>query len=121
LNPKNRTLRAEVELPNLDEILRPGMYAYASLFVDHPVWALPSSAIESKDDGCFCYIVKNGTAGPTPLRIGARHGELVDVLKKRISGGDQQGENSWVDLSGDEQIVKNYTAVFGNGMLTGTH
>jgi HlyD family secretion protein len=106
LNPANRTLRAEIEVPNTaDEALRPGMYAFAKLFVDHAVWAVPASAIERKDDGCFFYsMMKDGKTARTQVRIGAHQGALVEVLKKNMPSAE--GENSWTDLSGEETIVR---------------
>ena len=43
LNVKSRTLRAEIDLPNPDSQLLPGMYAYAKVIIERPgVRALPS-------------------------------------------------------------------------------
>jgi len=111
LNPKNRTLRAEIELPNTEDgVLRPGMYAFATLLVDHTIWAVPASAIEHKDDGCFCYqITTNGPATLLPVRIGTRHGDMVEVLKKNQPATEPDGHDSWVDLTGKEPIVRDYT------------
>src|SRR2546421_2943421 len=35
LDPKTRTLRTEIDLPNRDGRLRPGMYTYATLTATH--------------------------------------------------------------------------------------
>ena len=46
LNIKSRTLRAEIDLPNPDSQLLPGMYAYAKVIIERPgVRALPVSAL----------------------------------------------------------------------------
>ena len=50
LDPNNRTLRAEIELPNPNGDLRPGMYAYANITVDNPnTWTLPVAAVHQDD------------------------------------------------------------------------
>ena len=42
LNMKSRTLRAEVDLPNPESQLLPGMYAYVKVIIERPdVQALP--------------------------------------------------------------------------------
>src|SRR5262249_13129619 len=45
LNTKSRTVRVEIDLPNTDSKILPGMYAYASIPIERPnVWTLPRSA-----------------------------------------------------------------------------
>jgi multidrug efflux pump subunit AcrA (membrane-fusion protein) len=111
LNPKNRSLRAEIELPNPDETLRPGMYAFAMLLVDHPVWAVPASSVQRRDDGCFCYVLNNGKSSLIPVRIGVRQGSMVEVLKKNRPLAATPGESQWLDLNGDEAIVQDPSLV----------
>ena len=44
---KSRTLRAEIDLPNPDSQLLPGMYAYAKVIIERPgVRALPLAALD---------------------------------------------------------------------------
>ena len=46
LNVKSRTLRAEIDLPNPNSQLLPGMYAYAKVIIERPgVRALPLAAL----------------------------------------------------------------------------
>jgi HlyD family secretion protein len=106
LNPKNRTLRAEIELPNPDEALRPGMYAFAMLLVDHPVWAVPAKSILRKDDGSFCYVLKDEKYTLLPIRVGVRQGAMVEVLKKSPPAGESPRVRQWLDLDGNESIAQ---------------
>lgn len=114
LNPNNRTLRAEIELPNVEDQLRPGMYAFATLLVDHPIWAVPAAVIERRDDGCFCRIVQDGNAVEVPIRVGARRAAMVEVLKKGVPCADRPGECRWIDFSGEERIVQSQPAAGGH-------
>jgi multidrug efflux pump subunit AcrA (membrane-fusion protein) len=51
LDPRQRTLRAEIDLPNPDGKLRPGMYAYAVLSVSRPGrLAVPATAVVAQGD-----------------------------------------------------------------------
>src|SRR5207249_1307116 len=46
-----RTLLAEVDVPNPEGKLRPGMYAYATITAEHPGgWTLPASAVVTEGD-----------------------------------------------------------------------
>jgi multidrug efflux pump subunit AcrA (membrane-fusion protein) len=46
LDPKGRMLRTEIDLPNPGGRLRPGMYAYAAITVEHTgVLAVPAAAV----------------------------------------------------------------------------
>jgi RND family efflux transporter MFP subunit len=103
LDPANRTLRVEIELPTAATDLRPGMYAYASFTIEHAgAWCLPASSIITRDDGNFCYRVEHGKALLTPVRIGVRDKDLVQVLKQQKR---HSADASWDDFQGSEQIV----------------
>ena len=67
LDPKSRTLRTEIDLKNPGERLRPGMYAYAVLTVEHAdVWTVPAAALVTQGEQAFCYLVEDGKAVRTP-------------------------------------------------------
>jgi RND family efflux transporter MFP subunit len=105
LNPTQRTLRTEIDLPNPTGILRPGMYVHASVPVDQPgAWTIPSAAVVIRDERTFCYVLESGKAVRTLLRLGSRSGDTVEVLKKstRSPSGKVVG---WENLTGKEQIV----------------
>ncbi len=116
LEPRNRTLRAEVELPNPTGELRPGLYAHAALAVEHAAaWALPASAVVQTDEGIYCNRVVNGKAIRTPLRLGARDGGLVEILKARLPARAARAGLRWLDFSGDELIVASGAATLADG------
>jgi RND family efflux transporter MFP subunit len=89
----NRTLRTELDLPNPDGLLRPGMYATAHILLQErpDVLVLPRSALVREGKQSFCWIVKDGQAVRTPIRLGLQVGNDVEV----VSG-----------LKGDEQVVQ---------------
>ncbi len=56
LNVKSRTLRAEIDLPNPDERLLPGMYAYGKVIIERPgIRALPLDALTYSGEQTFCW------------------------------------------------------------------
>jgi RND family efflux transporter MFP subunit len=114
-----RTLLAEIDVPDPDGKLRPGMYAYAMLSAERPsAWTLPASAVITEGDvtqgyRTFCFLVEDGKVWRTPVEIGARDSQRVEVLKKQarpITPGDQR---PWQDFKGGEEVVQ--------GNLSGLH
>jgi RND family efflux transporter MFP subunit len=116
LNPQTRTLSTEVDLPNPQGKLLPGMYVQASITVQHEnVWTLPASAIMSEGEKTFCYRIEDGKAVRTPLQIGLKGNGSVEVLMKQsrvsLSGDEQQ----WSPITGQEEIVGTNIASMHDG------
>jgi RND family efflux transporter MFP subunit len=99
LDPRTRTLRTEIDIPNPRGELRPGLYAYVSIRLEHAnAWTLPASAIVMQGEQPYCYRIESGKAIRTPLQIGLREGTLVEVLQKRTA-------DKWEEIAGSEEIV----------------
>ena len=98
----NRTLRTELDLPNPNGLLRPGMYATAHIVLQErpDVWVLPLSAIVREGKQAFCWVVKDGQAVRTPITLGLQVGSDAEVT----SG-----------LKGDELVVQSQTAALQEG------
>jgi RND family efflux transporter MFP subunit len=111
LNPQNRTLRTEIDLPNPvgpdgERKLQPGMYGKVAIIAEHKnVWALPVAAVVTQGEQTFCCRVENGKAVRTPLQVGLRGNELVEVLKKQTKPAKAGEEARWEDFTGEEVIV----------------
>jgi RND family efflux transporter MFP subunit len=98
----NRTLRTELDVPNPDGLLRPGMYATAEiLLTERPqVIALALAAIVRSDKQAFCYCVDRGQIARRPLVLGLATAEEAEV----VSG-----------LSGEEEVVQSQVASLREG------
>ncbi len=84
LEPGSRTLRAEIELPNRDGRLRPGMYVSAQIINSLPeAWTLPAAAIIKQGDESVCFLVEGGKAIRTPIRLGRTDGPLTEVVGQK--------------------------------------
>jgi len=106
LDPQTRTLHTEIDLPNADGRLLPGMYADITIIAEHKgVWALPAKAVRIEGDHPFCYLLQNGRAVRTPLQVGLRGGDLVEVLKKQVKSPSPGEEGRWEDITGDEEVI----------------
>jgi RND family efflux transporter MFP subunit len=100
LDAKSRTLRIEIDHPNKEGKLRPGMYVNVVFTIelkDRPT--LPMSAIFSHGDLPCCYRVESGKALRTPLKLGEREGQTVEILKMQKTAG------TWENPTGQEVIV----------------
>jgi HlyD family secretion protein len=99
LRRETRTLRAEIDLPNPEARLLPGMYAYGKVLVRHDnVRALPMGAVVELGNQNCCFIYDNGKAIQTPVQTGVNDGKWIEVAKKRAPEG-------WTNFTGDEEVI----------------
>ncbi len=82
LDATNRSLRAEIDIPNADGSLRPGMYAMTTIQLDERVnvVTLPVAAIVRDGDQTYCCAVEPGKIVRLPIQLGLRSGNDVEVL-----------------------------------------
>lgn len=103
LESGSRTLRAEIDLPNADGQLRPGMYAHVTIKLPphENALCLPKTATFREEKQAYCYTIgTDGIVAKTPLGLGIRSGDDVEIL----SG-----------LSGDEQVIGVNLSAFREG------
>jgi HlyD family secretion protein len=99
LDPKSRTLKTEIDLPNPDGLLRPGMYAYASVTATLPVaWTLPTTAVVRQGEVTVAFTVRDGKAVRVPVQTGASDGTRVELLK-------WQRGSTWENPTGQETFI----------------
>jgi HlyD family secretion protein len=108
LDTSTRTLRAEIDVPNSDDRLRPGMYAYVKIVeVEHPnVLVVPASAVLTEKNRTFCSCVAEGKIVRKDVIVGLR-----DKDEMEIASGLQGDEwvvavNSLAYVDGEEVDVK---------------
>jgi HlyD family secretion protein len=82
LDAGNRSLRAEVDVPNDDATLRPGMYATAVIELDRRAepLTLPATAIVANGGQPTCMVVEEGQAQRRPVETGLRVGPDVEIV-----------------------------------------
>jgi len=116
LDPQNRTLNTEIDLPNPRGNLLPGMYAQARIIVERKdVWTLPESALITEADQTICYRVEDGKALKTPVQLGLKGNGRVEILKKQTPASLSGGELQWIPITGEEEIVAGNVASLANG------
>src|SRR5262249_27229423 len=121
LDRTTRTLVAEIDLPNPQDRLRPGMYAFATINVEHPnALTLPASAVVTQGDilqgyHSFCFVVKDGKAIRTRVELGARNAESVEVLRKQVKPAKAGAEAAWENFTEKEVVVRSDLGSLSDG------
>jgi RND family efflux transporter MFP subunit len=84
LDPETRNMRTEIDLPNPDERLYPGMYAEVSLEMNrHPdALTVPAPAVGSDGDGSFVYTITDNRITRLAIKSG-----LIDNGRIEVTAG----------------------------------
>jgi len=107
LEPRSRTLRTEVDLPNPDGKLRPGMYVSAKLTVELPAeWSVPAAAIGKINDEPVMYLAESGKAVRVVVQPHRGDAQFTQVLRYR-----RPNATEWTAVTGDERIASPASAV----------
>jgi RND family efflux transporter MFP subunit len=110
LQPGSRTLRVEVDLPNADRRLRPGMYVTSSIAAEMPeAWVLPANAVVKQAEQVVCYLYRDGKAVRLPIRTGRTDGKFTEVFEKAGPGG------AWEAWTGTEDVLAGPAATLSDG------
>jgi multidrug resistance efflux pump len=117
LDQATRTLRAEVDLPNPDGVLRPGMFATVRLAVERPgAWVVPAGAVVTADEQPYALRAEGGKAVRTPVKLGARQGGTVEILQKQTRPVKAGEPAPWEPLTGSEEFLTARPAGWTDGM-----
>lgn len=81
LDSENRSLTAEIDLPNEKNTLLPGSYVTVSILLEQRdnVLALPITAIIRDKQITYCCVVVSGKIERRPIQLGLRTGEEVEI------------------------------------------
>ena len=116
LDDRTRTLRAEIDLPNAEGFLRPGMYATARIAVSRPeTLTLPTSSVFLQDDQAWVVRLVGNMAVRTPVRLGLRDGQSVEVIRRQGRPVDQGAPAEWEDFTDTDLVVRENPSSLVNG------
>jgi RND family efflux transporter MFP subunit len=90
LDPETRKMRTEIDLPNADGSLYPGMYAQVALeTIKHAnVVAVPATAVGSDADGKYVYVVQDGHIARRPVKTGLIETGQAEIVDGLAEGAD---------------------------------
>jgi RND family efflux transporter MFP subunit len=102
LDPKTRTIRTEIDVPNPGAKLHPGLYTYVTVVVEERQDALtiPTTAVVQDQGKAFCVVVSDNKAQRRAIILG-----LSDGTRTEIASG----------LTGNELVVKANAASLSDG------
>jgi multidrug efflux pump subunit AcrA (membrane-fusion protein) len=105
LQPGTRTLLTEVDVPNPNGALQPGVYCTVELKIPRPAPALivPGSAIIFNQGGMQVAVVEDGVARLRKIAITADYGTEVEV-NAGIKNGDQLILQPPVNLADGDKV-----------------
>lgn len=108
LDAGNRSLRAEVDVPNDNSALRPGMYATGAIELDrrNEALTLPATAIIRTGAEPTCIVVEGGKASRQPVEVGLRVGPDVEIISGLTEDKDKDVVTVRPDTIADGQQVE---------------
>jgi RND family efflux transporter MFP subunit len=105
LQPGSRTLLTEIDVPNPDRVLSPGVYCTVELKIPRktPSLIVPSEAVIFNRDGLNVAVVENGVAHVHQVTVVRDFGTTVEV-SAGVKDGDQVILNPPVDLTDGHKV-----------------
>ena len=105
LQPGTRTLLTEIDVPNPDRALTPGVYCNVELKIPRkaPSLIVPSEAIVFNREGLNVFVVENGVARVHHVNVVRDFGTTVEV-NAGVKDGDQVILNPSVDLDDGHKV-----------------
>jgi RND family efflux transporter MFP subunit len=106
LQPASRTLLTEIDVPNPDGVLSPGIYCIVDLHIPRktPSFVVPADAIVFNETGLHVAVVENGTVHLQKISIARDFGKEVEV-QQGLKVGDQVVLNPMVDLAEGSKVA----------------
>ncbi len=106
LQPGSRTLLTEIDVPNPDWALSPGIYCTVELYIPRktPSMIIPADAVIFNQNGLHVAVVENGTARLQKITIARDFGKEVEV-HDGVKPGDQVILNPMVDLADGAKVT----------------
>jgi RND family efflux transporter MFP subunit len=107
INPQSRTLRVEVDIPNADSRLVPGMYVEVSFTLKNPVGVqVPAAALSFRPKPQVAIIDDKNVVEFRDVKIGVDDGDVV-----QIESGLKEGE----------KVALNVSSQIASGMKVDAH
>jgi len=90
LDSATRTLLVEIDLPNRDRQLQPGMFVTTTLILkEHPqVFALPPAALVTGAGGKAVFVAEGGRVNRVPVKTGLDDGVWIEITEGLQEGMD---------------------------------
>lgn len=106
LQPGSRTLLTEIDVPNPDGAISPGIYCVVDLHIPRktPSFVVPADAIIFNEKGLHVAVVKDGAVHLRKISIARDFGKQVEV-REGVGPGDLVVLNPTVDLADGSKVA----------------
>jgi len=106
LQPGSRTLLTEIDVPNPDGALSPGIYCTVELYIPRktPSMIIPADAVVFDQNGLHVAVVENGIVHLQKIAIARDFGTQVEV-HDGVKPGDQVVLNPMVNLAEGSKVA----------------
>jgi RND family efflux transporter MFP subunit len=106
LQPGSRTLLTEIDVPNPDGALSPGIYCIVDLEIPRktPSFVVPADAVVFDQDGLHVAVVRDGIVHLQKIAIARDFGKQV-LVQQGVKSGDQVVLNPVVDLAEGAKVA----------------
>jgi RND family efflux transporter MFP subunit len=106
LQPGSRTLLTEIDVPNPDGALNPGIYCIVDLHIPRktPSVVVPADAIIFNENGLQVALVRNGVVHLQKISIARDFGKQVEI-RQGLAPGDMVVINPMVDLADGSKVA----------------
>jgi RND family efflux transporter MFP subunit len=92
INPATRSFIAEIEVPNRNELLKPGMFVRVSMDLGEvETFVVPANTVMMQEgtNQRFVFTAENGKATRIVVGIGKRFDDRLEVISDVLKVGDQ--------------------------------
>ena len=92
VNPVTRSFEAEIELPNKNDLLKPGMFVRVSMELgDVETFVVPANTVLMQEGTNirYVYLAENGVANRVEVKIGKRFDDSLELISEALKEGDQ--------------------------------
>ena len=91
LDETTKTMKVEIDLPNTDLKIRPGMYAKVAIQRggNKNVLSVPNEAIGNVKGQSFVYVVENNVCKKVEVKTGLRDEKFTELLNAEIKPTDK--------------------------------
>jgi RND family efflux transporter MFP subunit len=112
LQPGSRTLLTEIDVPNPDGALSPGIYCTVELLIPRktPSMIIPADAVVFDENGLHVAVVENGTAHMQKITIARDLGTEVEV-HDGVKPGDEVILNPMINLAEGSKVAVRKTKI----------
>lgn len=92
VNSVTRSFEAEIELPNKNDLLKPGMFVRVSMELgDIETFVVPANTVLMQEGTNirYVYLAENGVANRVEVKIGKRFDDSLELISEALKEGDQ--------------------------------